>query len=197
MFDRQSWFIREHVGLLKLADTYDILDPQTHAQLGVAKEEPSMFLQLLGLVMERGMLPTKICVYEGGDAKNLGALLFSIHRGFTFFRTRVEIRDAQGGLLGWLKSKLLTLGGAFSVFDAEGREVAGVKGEWIGWNFRLFDAKGVEIGIVTKKWAGLGKELFTTADNYIITLHEDPADQLAILLLAAGLAVDTVYKERK
>ncbi len=197
MFDRQSWFIREHVGLLKLADTYDILDPATHEQLGIAKEEPHPVLKYLGLVIERGSLPTKICVYQGADDKNLGPLLFSIHRGFTFLRARVEIRDGQGTLLGWMKSKLLTLGGAFGVFDAEGQEVARVKGDWVGWNFRVLDTQNVEMGVVTKKWAGFGKELFTTADNYIITLHEDPADQLAILLLAAGLAVDTVYKERK
>jgi hypothetical protein len=64
-----------------------------------------------------------------------------------------------------------------------------------GWNFRLLDTSDRELGVVTKSWAGLGKELFTSADNYIVTLHQDPDDQLAVLLLAAGLAVDTVYKE--
>ena len=53
-----------------------------------------------------------------------------------------------------------------------------------------------EIGNITKKWAGIGKELFTSADNYIIALNHEPAPEKAILLLAAGLAVDTVYKEK-
>ena len=42
----------------------------------------------------------------------------------------------------------------------------------------------------------IGKELFTSADNYIISLNEEPTPADAVLLLAAGLAVDTVYKER-
>ncbi len=46
------------------------------------------------------------------------------------------------------------------------------------------------------KWAGLGKELFTSADNYIISLNEEHSPENAALLLAAGLAVDTVYKEK-
>lgn len=43
MLSRKIYFIREHVGLLKLTDTYDILAPETQEQLGVAKEKPKLF----------------------------------------------------------------------------------------------------------------------------------------------------------
>jgi uncharacterized protein YxjI len=58
--------------------------------------------------------------------------------------------------------------------------------------------QGEELGRVTKKWAGLGKELFTNADTYVITLSDSAAGrpEIAQLLLAAGLAIDTVFKER-
>ncbi|MFO0864601.1 MAG: phospholipid scramblase-related protein [Gemmataceae bacterium] len=54
-----------------------------------------------------------------------------------------------------------------------------------------------ELGIVTKKWAGLAKEMFTSADNYIVSIHDDLSDQTTLkrLLLAAALAIDVVYKE--
>ena len=39
MLNRKTYFIREHVGLMKLSDTYDILDPETKQQLGIAKEK--------------------------------------------------------------------------------------------------------------------------------------------------------------
>jgi hypothetical protein len=50
---------------------------------------------------------------------------------------------------------------------------------------------------VTKKWAGLGKELFTSADNYVISLTDISAGNpgASALLLAAGLAIDIVFKE--
>ena len=51
---------------------------------------------------------------------------------------------------------------------------------------------------MTKKWAGVGRELFTSADNYVIAVNEVARGQAAVvpLLLAAGLAVDIVFKEK-
>jgi uncharacterized protein YxjI len=106
--------------------------------------------------------------------------------------------DAAGTVLGTLKSKVFALGGGFFVEDANGGSYAEVKGDWKGWNFRLVASDGQELGVVTKQWAGLGKELFTSADNYMISLSEsmgiDPSH--SALLLAAGLAIDVVFKER-
>ena len=80
--------------------------------------------------------------------------------------------------------------------DAAGNEIAQVKGDGKGWNFRFLDQAGNELGTITKKWAGIGKELFTSADNYILALNQEPTPAQATLLLAAALAVDIIYKER-
>lgn len=196
MLKRKTYFIREHVGFMKLSDTYDILDPETKGQLGIAREKPGTFFHVLRLLLNKRLLPTKVFVYEGNSFEDESKLLFSIHRGFTLFVSTVNICDAGGNVIGWLKSKMFSLGGAFHVFDGSGNEVAFVKGDWKGWNFRFFDMFQNEIGTITKKWAGIGKELFTSADNYIIALAQEPAPAKARLLLAAGLAVDTVYKEK-
>jgi len=196
MLNRKMYFIRERVGFLKLADTYDILDPETQTQLGIAKEKPAALVHVLRFFLNKQLLPTKVFVYEGDSPDDPNRLLFSIQRGFTLFRSKVDIMDKSGNVVGWFQSKLFSLGGAFRVFDAAGNEVALVKGDWKGWNFRFLDKSENEIGNITKKWAGIGKELFTSADNYIITLNQESAPAKAILLLAAGLAVDTVYKEK-
>ncbi len=99
-------------------------------------------------------------------------------------------------MLGWLKSKLFSIGGAFYVYDSSGNEVAFVQGNWVGWTFKFLDSEQNEIGTITKKWAGVGKEMFTSADNYMIALNDEPAPAKAILMLAAGLAVDIIYKEK-
>jgi uncharacterized protein YxjI len=196
MLSRKTYFIREHVGFMKLSDTFDILDPETQEQIGIAKEKISGLMKLLRLVAKKQMLPTKVFIYEGSDPQDESKLLFSIQRGFTLFRSKVEVLNADGTLVGWFKSKVWSLGGAFRVFDVQGQEVALVKGDWKGWNFRFLDATENELGTITKKWSGLGKELFTSADNYIIALNGEPEPALATLLLAAGLAIDTVYKEK-
>jgi len=196
VLNRTSYFIREHVGVFKLSDTYDILDPTTQEQIGIAKEKPGGLMHVLRFFVKKQILPTKVHVYEGSDPNDESRRLLTIDRGFTLFRAKVNVRNAAGDLVGWFKSKVFTIGATFRVFTADGQEVALVKGDWKGWNFRFLDAAQNELGTVTKKWAGVGKELFTSADNYIIALNGEPNEITALLLLAAGLAIDTVYKER-
>jgi len=195
MLNRKNFFIREHVGFMKLSDTYDILDPESQAQIGIAKEKPGGLIHVLRFLVNKKILPTKVFIYEGSDFEAESKLLFSIQRGFTLLRSKIQICDNRGTVVGSLKSKLFSLGGAFRVYDALGNEIFLVKGDWKGWNFRFLDLHEKEVGTITKKWAGIGKELFTSADNYIISLTQEADPAKVRLLLAAGLAVDTVYKE--
>ena len=193
LLERTIFFIKERVAMLKLTDTYDILDPATGQNIGLAKEEPPAWAKWLRLVVNKQMLPTAVNIYEcdGQPA------VLSIQRGFTFLRSKVRVVAGHGESLGYFKSKLLSLGGGFNVFDNADQQVAEVKGNWKGWDFRFLSKGGREIGTVTKKWAGLGKELFTSADNYVISLT-DPGGAgqgASALLLAAGLSIDIVFKE--
>lgn len=194
MLNRQTYFVREHAGLMKLSDVYDILDPDTKVKIGEAREEISGFVKFLRLLIDKKLMPTRVAVYQLGEG-NTRTLLFSIRRGVALFSPKVDITDANGVSLGYLKSKAFSIGGAFRVFTANNKEIALVKGDWKGWNFRFLSGD-TELGLITKKWAGLGKELFTTADNYMISINGAPEPTINILLLAAGLAVDTVLKER-
>ena len=49
----------------------------------------------------------------------------------------------------------------------------------------------------TKKWSGIGKEMFTSADNYILEIKDavDKADPLRLLIFAAIICIDMVFKE--
>jgi len=186
-----SYLVREHVGLLKLRDTYDIFDA-TGQHLAVAQEKKSTFLALLSFFINKRQLPTRIDVHEGKDTT--GPIAFSITRGFSFFRPKVNVVAGDGTHVGHFQTRLLTIGGKFGVYDASGKEVAVVKGNWRAWNYTFTTAAGVELGVVSRQWGGIAKELFTSADNYVIAVHQpDPA--ACTLLLAAGLAIDTVYKE--
>ncbi len=196
MLNRTTYFIREHVGLLKLHDAYDILDPETKHPIGLAEEEPGWLIHLARLAVDKQLLPTKIFVYEIKNGTDEAECVFSIHRGITLLRSKISVKDGEGKEVGWFKRKLLSIGGAFDVFDASGEQIAQVKGDWKGWNFRFLDGREQEIGTITKKWAGLGKELFTSADNYMIALNDRPSPENAMLLLAAGLSIDIVFKEK-
>jgi uncharacterized protein YxjI len=194
MLNRTTYFIREHLGILKLSDAYDILDPETQEQIGIAREEVGGFAKLMRLLINKQMMPTTICVYSSAGEGDIGDLQFSIKRGWTFLRSKVMVLNSEGTPVGYFKAKLLSLGGTFRVFTVDDQEIALVKGDWKGFNFRFLKGEE-EIGTVTKKWGGLGKEMFTSADNYVVNLNGEPNPLVNTLLLAAGLAVDCVFKE--
>jgi uncharacterized protein YxjI len=194
MLDRKTFLIKERVGFMKLVDTYDIHDPETGSRIGIAREAISPFLKIVRLLVSKRLLPTLVEIRERDE----DPVCLSIRKGAALLRPLVTVRDGEGREVGRFKSKFFSLGGGFHVLDAFDNPVAEIRGDWKGWNFRFLTPDGTELGKVTKKWAGLGKELFTSADNYMIALDGDralPADTTS-LLLAAGLAIDIVYKEK-
>ncbi len=191
LLDYRRLFVRERVAVIKLTDTYDLLDPDTQAVVGVARENVSGLVKFFRLLIDKSLMPTTVEIATG---ENQPPLLF-IKRNVGFLRKKVTVFDSHGGQLGYFKSKILSLGGGFLVFSPDGQQFADVKGDWKGWNFKFLDAAGQEMGLVTKKWAGLGKELFTSADNYIVEIKEGTSNNA--LLIAAAIAIDTVLKEKQ
>lgn len=195
LLSRRQFFVKERVAVLKLTDTYDIFDPESQRQIGIAKEEPSSWSKFARLVVNKAFLPTTVNIYENESSPPV----IRLTKKPALFRPEVVVSDENGRELGRFRAKLFTLGGGFHVFDPGGVHVAEVKGDWKGWNFQVIDDQGQELGLVTKKWSGLGKEFFTSADNYIISLSDlnGKVATSAGLLLAAGIAIDVIFKERK
>ena len=75
-------------------------------------------------------------------------------------------------------------------------KVGEMSGSFLGWKF-TFTYKEEEQAHVSKKWAGLGKEIFTSADNYILTINDSvDADQPSRgLIFASILCIDMLFKE--
>lgn len=195
LLDKKTFFVKEQVAFLRLSGVYDIFDLETNTQIGVAKETLGLPLKLLRLLVNKRMLPTKIAVYEKEDEWEV----FSIQKSFSMIGGRVNIFGKNGNAIGYFKSKVFSIGGGFWVYDMQDNLIAEIIGDWKGWNFRFLDKDGNELGTVTKKWAGFGKEMFTSADNYVISLSEGiyETEEQKILLIAAGLSIDVIYKEKK
>jgi uncharacterized protein YxjI len=96
-----------------------------------------------------------------------------------------------------LKGFLLDLPRKASHSGHQGEKpVATLQGKWTGWDFK-FSHENKELAQVTKKWAGMGKELFTSADNYVLNIEETVAadSPLRQLILGAVMCIDMVLKE--
>lgn len=189
---RNLYLVKEHVGLFKASNHYDIYDPQTNQQI-LQCREPNLgiFTKLLRFTDYKRMTPFDVHVTTPD-----GQPVVRVSRGISIFLSQVNVFDESGKRVGGFKQKLFSIGGRFDVLDAHDRVVCTLKGKWTGWDFR-FMAGEVEFAHVTKKWMGLSKELFTSADNYVLQISDDvePDNPVRELIMAAVMCIDMVLKE--
>lgn len=192
ILDRNLYFVKEHVGMFKAANNYDIYDPETQEMIMHCREENlGFFTKMFRFTDYKRMTPFHI------DIKTTtGEPVLSVKRGTTFWRSKVDVFDETGTLVGRFRQRLFTIGGKFDVLSPDDTVLCSLKGKWTSWDFR-FVRDNVEFASVSKKWAGLGKELFTTADNYMLKVEDSvPKDNsLRVLILAAVMCIDMVLKE--
>ncbi len=191
--NRNLYFVKEHTKIFKAANSFDVLDPDTKQVILLAREENlGFFTKMFRFTDYKRTTPFEI------DIKTPeGKPVLTVRRGVSFFLSTVEVLDDRGTLVGKFKQKFFSIGGKFEVLDASERPLCMLKGTWTSWDFRFVAQDGKEFALVTKKWSGLGKELFTSADNYILQISNDvPADNpLRTLIMAAVMCIDLVLKE--
>lgn len=189
---KNTYFVKEHVGMFKAANNFDILDPETGEPILLCREENlGFFTKMLRFSDYKRMTPFCIEIQTAS-----GETLITVKRGVSLFLSKVEVFDSNNRKIGGFQQKLFSIGGAFKVLGSNDQPLCEMKGNMVGWNFR-FLAGDNELANVSKKWAGVGKELFTSADNYILSISDQvPADQpVRQLMLAAVLCIDMVLKE--
>jgi uncharacterized protein YxjI len=186
------FLVKEHVGLFKAANNYDVYDPATGEVL-LRCREPRLgpISKLLRFTDYKRMTPFHIEVTTPD-----GAPVLQVRRGISIFLSKVDVFDEEEERVGGFKQKLFSIGGAFSVLGADDQPMCDLKGKWTGWDFKF--ARGDhEFGRVTKKWQGLGREMFTSADNYMLQISDQvpPDNPIRILIMAAVFCIDMVLKE--
>ncbi|MBI3218909.1 MAG: RNAase [Bacteroidetes bacterium] len=191
--NKNLFFVKEHVKVFKAANSFDILDPESkQVILNCREENLGFFTKLFRFTDYKRMTPFNMEIKTPE-----GQQVLTVRRGISLFLSEVEVLDERNQLIGKFKQKLFSIGGKFEVLDASERSLCMLKGKWTSWDFKFVANDGKEFATVTKKWSGLGKELFTTADNYVLQISpEVPADHpLRLLILAAVMCIDLVLKE--
>lgn len=189
---KNLFLVKEHTGILKAANNYDIYDPETEKIIMECREDNlGMITKILRFTDYKRMTPFEIEIRTPS-----GETIIRVQRGVSIFLSKVSVYDAKNKLIGIFKQKLFSIGGAFTVLDPNENPVCQLKGKWTGWDFKFLDGDA-ELAHVSKKWAGLGKELFTSADNYVLNISESikPDDVRRKLILAAVMCIDMVLKE--
>jgi uncharacterized protein YxjI len=185
------FFVKEHVGYFKASTNYDIYDENNQLILECREPNLGWFTKLLRFTEYKRMTPFEVTVNTPA-----GQNILTVRRGWTIFRSEVEVFDENEVLQGRFRQRMLSLGGKFDIHDENDAVQCSVKGSWTSWDFS-FEKDGLQLAQVTKKWAGIGRELFTTADNYVVSIDPTLSDknETRLLILAAALCIDKVLKE--
>ena len=186
------FLVKEHVGLFKSANNYDIYDPQSNNVVMKCREPNlTVITKLLRFTKYKHFTPFDFTLSSAS-----GELLLQVKKGWTFLGATVQVLDGSGNKVGHLTRKLLTFKPKMLVFNQSGAQIGELKGSFLGWNFS-FSLGSTETATVSKKWAGLGKELLTTADNYMLTVNNNVEDEDPTrgLIFASVLCIDMLFKE--
>jgi len=189
---RNLFVVKEHVGVFKAANNFDIFDPQTGQEILHCREEKLGGLtKLLRFTDAKRMTPFDVEIRRPD-----GPALITVKRGVSLLLSRVDVLDPNGLRIGGFQQKLFSIGGRFDILDVSDTPVCTLKGKWTGWNFK-FMAGDDRLAEVSKKWSGIGKEMFTTADTYALQIDDSVESDhpVRLLIFAAVMCIDLVLKE--
>jgi uncharacterized protein YxjI len=192
VMQRNLYFVKEHVGFFKAANNYDILDPQTNQTILHCREERlGIFTKMLRFTDYKRLTPFEVIIRTPE-----GQPVLCVRRGIALFLSKVDVMDEREQRVGGFAQKFFSFRDKFSVLGANDQPLCVLQGNWTSWDFK-FMAGDQELARVSKQWAGLGKELFTSADNYILQINPVvPADNpVRLLILGAVMCIDLVLKE--
>ena len=182
LLNNQLFLIKEHIGMFKAANNFDIYNPETGEMMMTCREEKlGFFTKMFRFTKYKMMTPFHVEIKSMSEEPVMSIMRKSSFWGFT----PVSVMDEKGKLVGTMKRKFRF-----------GQLICTLKGNFIGWDFKI-SKDDQEWANITKKWAGIGKELFTSADNYILEInHLVPKDdQVRTIMLGAVLCIDFLLKE--
>ncbi|MDQ1437947.1 MAG: hypothetical protein QOK43_1576 [Acidimicrobiaceae bacterium] len=187
--------VNQKAKLIELTNEYTIRDPQGQVVGSVRQEGQSKARKVVrALTRFDQFMSVRLGVYDAG-----GALVLSLTRPAKLMKSSVEVADGGGAAVGRIVQQNVIGKIRFGLEDASGAALGQIRAEnWRAWDFAILDPAEREVGRISKKWAGLGKELFTTADNYVLEVSDATVSPgMRKLMLAAAAAIDTALKQNE
>lgn len=124
-----------------------------------------------------------------------GAVVLRLTRPAKIIKSSVVVSDGADRAIGTIRQDNVFGKIHFSLEGPQGA-LGSIRAEnWRAWNFRIEDTSGREIARITKTFEGFLKNAFTTADNYVVQIHERLPEPMRSLVVAAAVSIDTALKQ--
>ena len=184
--------VRQKPKIVEVTNQYDLLDADGVVIGKVCETGQSTARKALRMFTTFDQYLTHR--YEVADAA--GTVVLSLKRPAKIMKSRIEVSDARGVLLGTIVQRNIVGSKRFGFEGPDGSNLGEIQGEnWVSWNFQIKDSSGELVGRVDKKFAGILREGFTTADTYVLALDESLVGAPRALAFAAAVAIDTALKQ--
>ena len=129
ILNRNLFIIKEHVGMFKAANNYDIYNPQNQEMIMSCREENlGFFTKLLRFTDYKRMTPFNVEIKTSSGNKVL-----TVKRGISIILSTVDVFDENDRLIGKFKQKLFSIGGKFNVLDPNENILCKLQGKWTSW----------------------------------------------------------------
>jgi uncharacterized protein YxjI len=177
--------------IIELAGEFSVFDQHGTQIASVAEVGQSALKQAARLVSSLDQFMTHS--FEIRDASGQPVLVLTRPR--KFIKSKFQLTRPDGSAVGEIAQKNRMGKIRFSLI-AGGSEIATMNGEnWRAWDFNVHDTAGTEIARISKRWDGFLQEAFTTADNFVVQIHQPLGDPLRSLVVASALCIDTALKQ--
>ncbi|MEI7030245.1 phospholipid scramblase-related protein [Streptomyces pratensis] len=191
LFDQPVLVVNQKAKLIEVTNEYRVFDQHGAAVGSVVQVGQSALRKVLRFVSSIDQYLTHRL--EIRDAHGRPQLLLT--RPAKFIKSRVVVERPGGQPVGEIVQQN-AFGKINFAMRAGGVQVGAIRAEnWRAWNFAIVDAGGTEVARITKTWEGLAKTMFTTADNYVLQIHQRLPEPLLSLVVATALTVDTALKQ--
>ncbi|MBL7912063.1 MAG: scramblase [Bacteroidia bacterium] len=190
--DINTFVIDEKVTFFEFSkNSYQVFNDNAE-KVAHINQKITVWEQILRVLIDKKRLPFLL---EIKDSEN--TLQAVISRGWTFGMSNIKILDKNNTEMGTIKRKF-SLKPTFMISDFQGNAIAQIIGDYYAWDFEIKDLSGKIIGTINKKWTGFAKELFSSADKYIVKIDPNYSDKVGrILILSSAITIDMILKNNK
>lgn len=176
--------VDEKLSVLKFANAYRVYDLEGNNVGSIEQVNVSGGAKAARLLLGSSAKGLQQFHYKLLD-KN-GKQLAAVHRDGGAF-SQIRIVDSEERTVGTLNRG--------KVYSPDNNLLCSLKSDWKGWNLTLKDPNDNPIGEVKKKWNGVGKELFTSADKYYVSLESSVAGDTRIAIFGTAIIYDILLHE--
>ena len=191
LFTESVLVVNQKTKLIELSNQYSVYDQDGNVLATVNQVGQSSLKQAARLVSSLDQFMT----HKIEIADPSGAVHLRLTRPRKLVKSSMIVSDADDNEIGRIVQRK-AIGKIRFALESGGTTVGMIKAEnWKAWNFRIEDADDREVARITKTFEGILRTAFTTADNYVLQIHERMPEPLNSLIIASALSVDIALKQ--